>query len=92
LTLVFCVSAIAAGVPAAHRQQIAAGFGWKFGFGDPAGAQESKFNDKSWRTINVPHDWSIKGTPDEKNLTGSGGGYFPAGIGWYRKSFDAPKT
>jgi beta-galactosidase len=92
LTFLLCVSAMAAEMPVAHRQQITADFDWKFSLGDPAGAQESTFNDKSWRTINVPHDWSIEGTPDPKNLTGPGGGYFPAGIGWYRKRFDAPKT
>jgi beta-galactosidase len=38
----------------------------------------------------VPHDWSIEGVPYEKNPTGSGGGHYPAGIGWYRKTFQAP--
>ena len=77
---------------AAPREQIDADFGWRFSTGDPAGAEAPTFDDKSWRTINVPHDWSIEGTPDPKNLTGSGGGYFPAGVGWYRKTFDAPKA
>ncbi|MGC2661195.1 MAG: sugar-binding domain-containing protein, partial [Bryobacteraceae bacterium] len=92
MSFLLCVSAMAAKMPAAHRLQITADFDWKFSLGDPAGAQSLTFNDKSWRTINVPHDWSIEGTPDPKNLTGPGGGYFPAGIGWYRKTFDAPKT
>ena len=92
LALLLCVFEMAAEIPAAHRQQITADFGWRFSLSDPAGAQEPTFDDKSWRTINVPHDWSIEGTPDQKNLTGSGGGYFPTGVGWYRKTFDAPRS
>ncbi|HEY8938290.1 MAG TPA: glycoside hydrolase family 2 TIM barrel-domain containing protein, partial [Cyclobacteriaceae bacterium] len=37
-----------------------------------------------------PHDWSIEGKVNPKNPTAGGGGYFPAGIGWYRKNFKAP--
>jgi beta-galactosidase len=38
----------------------------------------------------VPHDWSIAGPVEQKNLSGPGGGYFPAGVAWYRKSFSLP--
>jgi len=62
---------------------------WKFALGDPADASSPKFDDASWRTLTIPHDWSIEGPPNQKNPTGSGGGYFPAGIGWYRKIFTA---
>jgi beta-galactosidase len=65
---------------------------WRFSLGDPADAESPTFNDQSWRTVTVPHDWSIEGTPAEKNPTGSGGGYYPAGIGWYRKTFTAPAS
>jgi beta-galactosidase len=65
---------------------------WKFDLGDPADAYSSNFNDDSWRTLTVPHDWSIEGVASEKNPTGGGGGYFPAGIGWYRKTFTAPSS
>src|SRR6478672_5405176 len=72
------------------RTVLSADANWKFFLGDPSGAESPTFNDQSWRTVTVPHDWSIEGTPEEKNPTGSGGGYYPAGIGWYRKSFTAP--
>jgi beta-galactosidase len=77
---------------AAPRAVFAADAEWKFELGDPAGAESAAFDDRSWRTVTVPHDWSIEGTPDEKNPTGGGGGYFPAGIGWYRKTFTAPAS
>ena len=75
---------------AAPRTVISADADWKFLLGDSAGAQTTTFDDHSWRTVTVPHDWSIEGPPDAKNPTGSGGGYFPAGVGWYRKTFTAP--
>lgn len=74
------------------RAVLSADAGWKFLLGDPAGAESPTFNDQSWRTVTVPHDWSIEGTPAEKNPTGNGGGYFPSGIGWYRKTFTAPAS
>jgi beta-galactosidase len=72
------------------RTVLSADADWKFFLGDPAGAESPTFNDDSWRTVTVPHDWSIEGPPNQKNSTGSGEGYFPAGIGWYRKAFTAP--
>jgi beta-galactosidase len=77
---------------ATPRTAFAADADWKFLLGDPAGAESATFDDRSWRTLSVPHDWSIEGPPSEKNPTGSGGGYFTAGIGWYRKTFTAPAS
>src|SRR4051812_10721400 len=65
--------------------------GWRFMLGDPAGAQQPSFDDRQWRSLDLPHDWSIEGTPEEKAPGGGGVGYFPGGIGWYRKKFRLPK-
>ena len=35
--------------------------GWKFFPGEINGAENPSFNDKSWKDINLPHDWSIEG-------------------------------
>ena len=43
------------------------------------------FDDAGWRTVNLPHDWSIEGPFGPEY--GSGNGYAPGGIGWYRKHF-----
>jgi beta-galactosidase len=72
------------------RQVLAADAGWRFMLGDPSGAEATAFADGSWRIVNLPHDWSIEGAPDKDNPSASGGGFFPAGIGWYRKTFTAP--
>jgi len=60
---------------------------WRFLKGDVSGAENPSFDDSSWRKLDVPHDWSIEGPYDKDNPTSRGGGYLPAGIGWYRKSF-----
>ncbi len=44
-------------------------------------------DDSSWRTLNVPHDWSIEGRYDKSNPSGPQGGYMPCGTAWYRKHF-----
>lgn len=60
---------------------------WRFLKGDAIGAEKPEFDDSTWRRVDVPHDWSIEGPFDEKNLTGGAGGYLPYGIVWYRKKF-----
>jgi beta-galactosidase len=67
-------------------------YGWKFFLGDSPKASNVGFDDGSWRTLNLPHDWSIEGTFDTNNPMGNDGGYFPAGIGWYRKTFTVPAS
>lgn len=58
---------------------------WKFYLGDADGAEAVNFDDSAWRTVSVPHDYSI-----EQEYTQSGeaeSGYLPGGTGWYRKHF-----
>ncbi|MBO5562448.1 MAG: DUF4982 domain-containing protein [Bacteroidales bacterium] len=63
---------------------------WKFKLGDTPGAQNTGFNDRAWRQLNVPHDWSIEGEINENNPGGGSVGYYPTGTGWYRKTFNVP--
>ncbi|MDR6342039.1 beta-galactosidase [Filimonas zeae] len=65
---------------------------WRFSLSDPAAAQQPEYNDKAWRQLDLPHDWSIEGATALENPTKGAGGYFPAGTGWYRKSFTVPAT
>ncbi len=65
-------------------------YDWKFFLGDASEAKANNFNDDSWRKLDLPHDWSIEGQIQAKNTTGNAGGFFPTGIGWYRKTFTAP--
>ena len=65
---------------------------WKFYLGDPPKAKEAAFDDSAWREIDLPHDWSIEGRIGKTNPAGSGGGFFPTGVGWYRRTFTAPQA
>ncbi len=60
---------------------------WRFLKADPCDAQRPEFDDTGWRTLDVPHDWSIEGPFDANNKTGGAGGFLPGGVGWYRKHF-----
>ena len=60
---------------------------WKFSLGDIPDAEKTGFNDSLWRTLDLPHDWSIEGEFSNDNPATPGGGALPGGIGWYRKSF-----
>lgn len=71
---------------------------WKFSLQDAKGAEKPSFNDKTWRSIDLPHDWSIEKLPgqeagkvigpfskESKGTTATG--YTVGGVGWYRKTF-----
>ena len=65
---------------------------WRFLSGDDPAAKEIKFDDSHWRTLNLPHDWSIEGPVNPPPLGDRNTGYFSHGIGWYRKNFPSPDT
>ena len=64
--------------------------GWRFALGDFPHAMRPDFDDSDWRTLDVPHDPSIEATPSADNPAGAAGGFFPGGVGWYRKRIDIP--
>ncbi|MDR3261618.1 MAG: DUF4982 domain-containing protein [Tannerella sp.] len=66
-------------------------FGWKFHLGEITEAKDVAFNDSGWRDVLLPHDFSIEQEPDDNGPNMGANGYFPGGIGWYRKTFTAPK-
>ncbi|MBB3061180.1 sugar-binding domain-containing protein [Microbulbifer rhizosphaerae] len=71
-------------------------FDWKFFLGDSSEAKNPNFDDSNWQEVQLPHDWSVKQQVSKENA-GQGWmagamGYFPGGIGWYRKSFTVPKS
>ena len=58
---------------------------WKFYLGDASGAETAGYDDSGWRTVSLPHDYSI-----EQEYTSSGeaeSAYLLGGTGWYRKHF-----
>ena len=63
---------------------------WRFHLGDVANAGDTTLDDKGWRQLDLPHDWSIEGEFSATNPAGAQGGALPGGIGWYRKTFTLP--
>lgn len=66
--------------------------GWRFSLTKDSMANfaDPTFDDSSWRTLSLPHDWSVEHYPSP--TLNSCTGYFPGGIGWYRKSFTINDT
>ena len=58
---------------------------WRFSLADFASAAMPAFDDSGWRRVDVPHDWSAEGPFSASH--GSGNGFAPGGIAWYRKHF-----
>lgn len=56
---------------------------WKFHLGDLSGAENPDYSDALWRTLDLPHDWSIEGSFRPDNPSGHQGGLLPGGIGWH---------
>lgn len=63
---------------------------WKFKLEDVSDAKNATYDHSKWQTVDVPHDWSVKGqlSPTLASCTG----YLPGGIAWYRKSITIPQS
>jgi beta-galactosidase/beta-glucuronidase len=72
------------------REPVKINENWKFQRGDFKNAASSDFDDSKWRTLDLPHDWSVEG-PLSQSLA-SATGYLPGGIAWYRKTIDIPSS
>ncbi len=90
--LVSAFDSAAQTVPAPARLRDSFDFGWKFFKGDASGAQQPGFADTTWRSLDLPHDWSVEGPFAPNEPSGGAGGFAPTGIGWYRKHFRLPAS
>jgi beta-galactosidase len=90
------------------REKLLMDFGWKFHLGNEWGTGENPinlgvssgparpdFNDGSWATVNLPHDWAVA-LPFEQNAPADHG-FKPIGpnfpensVAWYRRTFTLP--
>jgi beta-galactosidase len=79
------------------------GFGLDYSFskaGRASGPADRDFNDSTWRTVNIPHDWAVElDFVKSDNVILTSHGYRPLGrqypktsIGWYRRTIEIPKT
>jgi beta-galactosidase len=54
---------------------------------------QGAFDDSSWETVTLPHDWAIEGPffeGDDAEVTGGMGRLPSPGVAWYRKDLDIP--
>jgi beta-galactosidase len=75
--------------PAKRHQRPAGNPGSDFPF------VQNNFNDKSWESVTLPHDWAIKGPfyEGEPAVVGGGMGRLPSpGVAWYRRKINIPVT
>lgn len=79
----------AAGQP---RSEIDFNKGWKFFLGNDSLAIDPKYKDSGWRSLSLPHDWSIESDFIKDAPATNQGGSLPGGIGWYRKTFTLPAS
>lgn len=106
--LAFTLEALAGASPVGEHLLLDAN--WKFHLGDDwpnalrldkagasGGPAAEKFNDDSWRALDLPHDWAIE-LPFDSKADGSHG-FKPVGpnypnnsVGWYRRTFELPSA
>ncbi|WP_207531855.1 glycoside hydrolase family 2 protein [Desertivirga arenae] len=76
---------------------------WKFYLGVAEDAKKVEFDDKHWRSLDLPHDWSIEpiknqvpgktiGPFSKESPGGAATGQTLGGEGWYRKTFTIAPT
>jgi beta-galactosidase len=81
----------------AQRTQQLFDASWKFSKENVPGSENLNFNDAAWRTVELPHDWSIEDLPNQsdsvigpfykKSIGTTATGYTVGGTAWYRKHF-----
>jgi len=78
-------------VCSSQRKEINFNNNWNFSLEDHTNFSKEKFDDVSWQSLNIPHDWSFEKGVRKGGDQGQGGGYHDGGIGWYRKYFNIKK-
>lgn len=65
-------------------------FDWRFQLGNPEGAEQERFDDARWRSLDLPHDYQFEQPWDEK--AGGARAFKNQCEGWYRKTFRAEES
>lgn len=75
---------------ASERQILNFNKDWRFQKGELKGAEAKDFDDTEWRSLNLPHDYSIENDFDLASEAKAGGGFLDGGPAWYRKTWIVP--
>jgi len=109
MACVLGTSLVTASEASAARERLLMDFGWKFHLGNQWGTATNRakagssggparmdFNDTSWRTVDLPHDWVVELPFDPKadvwhGCKPVGPGFPQNSVGWYRRTFTLTK-
>ncbi|TWT77595.1 Beta-galactosidase [Posidoniimonas polymericola] len=80
------LAACCAAASGAERERLSDN--WLFHLGDAEGAQRPEFDSSEWSGVRLPHDWSIGLPRSADEPSAGGGGFFPTGVGWYRRELE----
>lgn len=88
---VWIASSVVAHAERLNERETDFNFDWHFTLTDQIELpHELPLDDRDWRQLNLPHDWSIEADFSE-NLEGATG-YLPGGVGLYQKRFPSPSN
>lgn len=90
MSLLLLAGVLSLPVRAQERKTTALTGNWKFHLGASESAWEVTFDDASWSTVTIPHDWAIGG-PWIVDGDGNTGKLPWKGEGWYRTRFTIPE-
>ena len=87
VAVLICTVSMPANAQAGFGNAVKFNGDWLFSLDGSEGKQaEAGYDDSGWRHLDLPHDWSVEGTPSQDLASCTG--YLPGGIGWYRKHFN----
>lgn len=75
----------------AYPERILLNEDWRFFKGDAPEYADAAFDDSSWRTLDLPHDWGVEG-PFVQSYPGETGKLEWWGTAWYRKQLRLPAS
>ncbi len=97
--LLTLMSAMSVRTATADDRKVCIDENWKFHYGAASDAISPDYDDSSWRTLSLPHDWSVEteaaeaaggehiGPFSRSSVGGNSTGQTIGGEGWYRKRF-----
>ncbi len=65
---------------------------WRFFRGDASGAERQDFDNSHWRSLDLPHDWSIEENVSDATAPGDGAIWTAGGVPTRVGPFDALRS
>jgi beta-galactosidase len=103
IILIFCFITCSVIADAQNNRTKSFDADWRFLKDSNIAAGAMDYNDSKWRTVDLPHDWSIEDLPNQtpdtivgpfsrSSIGKAATGFTVGGTGWYRKKFTTANT